>query len=442
MEDETIFAPSTAPGRAAVAMIRISGSGAFGALRALAGAVPHDRALSRRVLRDPATGEILDDAMVVGFTGPASATGEDVVELHLHGGRAVVAAVTARLSALPGLRLARPGEFTRRAFLNDKVDLTRAEAILDLVDAETEAQRRQAIGQATGGLEGRLSDWLNRIVDAMAQLEAFIDFPDEDLPTGLMNGLAAALSDLNRAMTAALVEGSRAERVRDGLRIAIVGVPNSGKSSLLNALARRDVAIVSTTAGTTRDVLELHLDIDGYAVTVADTAGIRETADEVEAEGVRRALARARSADLTLVLADAGGGAAARAAVADLLGPDALALATKIDLGGDPIPAPWIGISAKTGAGMGGFMDALAAAVEARVGRVEDGALTRARHREAVQEAVGAVGRAEIGLADDRPLELVAEDLRLAASCLGRILGRVDVEALLDRIFAEFCLGK
>lgn len=442
MEQDTIFAPATAPGRAALAIVRISGPAAFLALRDLAGDVPPARRLSRRVLQDSNSGEVLDEAMVAAFPGPASPTGEDVVELHLHGGRAVLAAVCGRLSAIAGLRLADPGEFTRRAFLNDRIDLTRAEGILDLVDAETDAQRRQAVLQATGGLAASLEGWRERLVASMARLEAFIDFPDEDLPQSLQDVIRADLSGLRREMGEALADGIRAERVRDGLRIAIVGVPNAGKSSLLNWLAQRDVAIVSATAGTTRDVLEVHLDIGGYAATVADTAGLRETPDEVEAEGVRRALARAEAADLTLVLADSGEGATGRMAVERHLGEDALAVATKIDLGGGAPPAPWIGVSTRTGEGGERFLEVLAAAVAERMDRVGSVALTRARHREAVAVAETSVARCLTALEGGEPLEIAAEDLRVAAGSLGRILGRVDVEQLLDRIFGEFCLGK
>ena len=381
--------------------------------------------------------------MVVAFPGPASATGEDLVELHLHGGRAVVSAVCDRLGELDGLRVADPGEFTRRAFLNDRIDLTTAEGILDLVDAETDAQRRQAVRQATGGLAAALDTWREKLIAAMARLEAFIDFPDEDLPETLQAEIYANLQALQTEMGDALADGSRAERVREGLRIAIVGVPNAGKSSLLNWLAKRDVAIVSETAGTTRDVLEVHLDINGYAATVADTAGLRETPDEIEAEGVRRARARAEAADLTLVLADAGEGEPGRAAMASYLaGGNTLAVATKVDLIEGPIPAPWIAISTRTGAGMTRFVTALGEAMAERMDHVGSVALTRARHRDAVSVASEAVARCLAALDAAEPLEIAAEDLRIAAASLGRILGRVDVEEILDRIFGEFCLGK
>lgn len=442
VEQDTIFAPATAPGRAALAIVRISGPRAFAALAELAGDLPPPRRMSRRTLRDSGRHETLDDALVVTFPGPASATGEDVAELHLHGGRAVLTAVCDRLAAVPGLRLADPGEFTRRAYLNDRIDLTTAEGILDLVDAETDAQRRQALRQATGGLAEALDGWRADLVDAMARLEAFIDFPDEDLPETLQQEIGARLRALRDEMSRALADGGRAERVRDGLRVAILGAPNAGKSTLLNWLANREVAIVSATAGTTRDVLEVYMDIGGYAVTVADTAGLRETPDEVEAEGVRRALARAEAADLTLILADAGDGDRGRDAVAGLVGENAIPVATKTDLAVGPVPDPWIPVSIRTGEGTERFLGALNAAVAARMDRVGSVALTRARHREAVAVAAESVARSLEALERGEPLEIAAEDLRLAAGSLGRVLGRVDVEEILDRIFAEFCLGK
>lgn len=442
MHQDTIFAPATALGRAALAIVRISGPRAAAALETLAGKLPAPRRLTRRTLQDSRTNETLDDALVVLFPGPASATGEDVVELHLHGGRAVVAAVCDRLALIEGLRLADPGEFTRRAFLNDRIDLTTAEGIHDLVDAETDAQRRQALRQATGGLAAALDGWRVALIDAMARLEAFIDFPDEDLPESLQDEIRVRLDTLRGDMERAMADGGRAERVRDGLRIAILGAPNAGKSTLLNWLAQREVAIVSATAGTTRDVLEVQMDIGGYAVTVADTAGLRETPDEIEAEGVRRALVRAEAADLTLVLADAGEGAAGRDAVSPLLGPNALAVATKTDAAAGTVPDPWIALSVRSGAGTERFLETLRTAVAERVDRVGSVALTRARHREAVGAAAAALGRSLDALAVGEPLEIAAEDLRLAAGALGRVLGRVDVEEILDRIFAEFCLGK
>ncbi len=438
---DTIAAVATAPGRAGIAVIRVSGPAATAALAALAGRLPEPRRLTRARLRDPATGEPLDDALVVLFRGPASFTGEDVVELHLHGGRAVTAGVLDALLARPGLRPAEPGEFTRRAFLNDRIDLTAAEGIADLVEAETAAQRRQALRQAGGGLSSLYEGWRADLLAAMARLEAWIDFPDEDLPDDVLAAVLDGLEALEAGLSAHLADAGRGERLREGLRMAIVGPPNAGKSSLLNWLAKRDVAIVSATAGTTRDVLEVYLDVNGYPATVADTAGLRETADSVEREGVRRALARAEAADLRLVVVDWSAGEAGREMVGRWLDGDAIAVANKIDRGGT-VPEPWIPVSVTTGQGLDALLTRIADELEARMGLREAPALTRARQRHAAEEARAAVRRALQGLRDGTPLELPAEDLRLAARALGRITGRVDIEEILDAIFREFCLGK
>jgi len=439
--DDSIVAVATAPGRAGVAVIRLSGAAARPALAALTGLEPEPRRLTRALLRHPVSGEALDDALVVVFPGPASFTGEDVTEFHVHGGRAVPAAVLSALLALPGIRPAEPGEFTRRAFLNDRIDLTVAEGILDLVDAETEAQRRQALRQASGGLAAVYESWRGELVTAMARLEAWIDFPDEDLPADVLDAVLDGLGRLTGDFQRHLAESRRGERLREGLRIAIVGPPNAGKSSLLNWLAKRDVAIVSATAGTTRDVLEVYLDINGYPATVADTAGLRETGDSVEQEGVRRALVRAEDADLRLVVVDWSAGEDERRAVQRWLRSDAIAIANKIDRGGTP-PEPWIPVSVSTGTGLERLIDRLGTELEARMALRETPSLTRERHRHAVEQAGVAVDRAIGGLRAGNPLELPAEDLRLAARALGRITGKVDVEEILDAVFREFCVGK
>jgi len=442
-DGDTIAALATAPGRAGVAVIRLSGPVASDALRRLAGRVPPPRRMSRAMLRDPTGGAALDDALVALFPGPASFTGEDVAEFHVHGGRAVVAAVLGALCRVPGVRPAEPGEFTRRAFLNDRLDLTAAEGILDLVDAETEAQRRQALRQAGGALASLAEGWRAALVMAMARLEAWIDFPEEDLPPEVLDTVADGLDGLAVDLAGHLADAGRGERLREGLRMAIVGPPNAGKSSLLNWLANRDVAIVSASAGTTRDVLEVYLDIGGYPATVADTAGLRETADSVEAEGVRRALARAEEADLRLVVVDWSAGEAERRAVDGWLGADAILIANKIDRqSGAPPSDPWIPVSVSTGAGLDRLLQRIAGELEARMGLRDTPLLTRERHRRAVEEALDGVRRGLDGLRTGLPLELPAEDLRLAARALGRITGKVDIEELLDVIFREFCLGK
>jgi tRNA modification GTPase len=397
-----------------------------------------------RTLRDPGSGEALDRALVLRFAAPASYTGEDAAELHVHGGRAVIAAVAeALLRAAPGVRPAEAGEFTRRAFLNGKLDLTAAEGVADLVAAETAAQRRQALAQAEGGLAHCVSGWAERLTRALALAEAAIDFADDGVGEDVE---AAALADAEAVaaeMGAALGRAGRAERVRDGVRVAIIGAPNAGKSSLLNRLAGREAAIVSSRAGTTRDVIEVRMDLGGQAVTLADTAGLRETQDEIEAEGVRRALAWAGEADLRLAVfdglspvPDAGTVAALRQGAGPWIG-----VASRSDLGrrlGPVLGRETIAVSAVTGQGLEALLGQVTEAVGALAGETSGAVLTRARHRAAVEEAVSAVGEA-IGAALP---ELRAEALRRALRAIGRLTGRVDVEDLLDVVFRSFCIGK
>ena len=433
---DTIYALSTAPGRAGVAVLRLSGGQAAAALAALAGIVPPPREARLVRFRDPA-GETIDRGLALYFPAPRSVTGEDVAELHVHGGRAIIAALFAALRHL-GLRLAEPGEFTRRAFLNGKLDLAAAEGLADLVAAETAAQRRQALRQLGGEL-GRLTEgWRARLTDAQARLEAAIDFPEDDLPPGLWEAARAEARALAHEIAACLADEHRGERLRDGLAVAILGPPNAGKSSLMNALARREVAITAASAGTTRDVIEVALDLAGYPVLLADTAGLRASGDAVEEEGVRRARARAASADLKLILVDATVPGEA-AALADLIDGDLILIANKIDLL-PPGAAPplGLGLSVKTGAGMEALLERLGAEVAARLAVGAAPLVTRARHREALEACGSALERFAGAILP----ELAAEDLREAARALGRITGRVDVEDMLDRLFAEFCIGK
>jgi tRNA modification GTPase len=386
---------------------------------------------------DPSTGEGLDDGLVLWFPGPHSATGEDVAEFHLHGSRAVLAGVMKVLGGL-GLRLAEPGEFTRRAFLNGKLDLLQAEAIADLAAAETEAQRRQALRQLGGELGEVYRSWSRRLTHILAHLEAAIDFPDEDLPPAIENRILAESEVLGAEIERHLVDGHRGERLRDGIMVAILGPPNAGKSSILNRIARREAAITSPVAGTTRDIVEVAIDLAGYPVVVADTAGLRDSADWVEQEGLRRALQRAEEAEIRLFVFDARHPTEAHGA-AGWPGPDTLLVANKIDLlsSRDGLRNSAVPISAVTGEGI----EALLAALGERVAqnyRVEAPLLTRARHRQSLEEAAASLRRSL-----DAPLpELRAEDLRLALRSLGRITGAVDVEDLLDVIFRDFCIGK
>ncbi len=444
MKYNTIFAVATASGRAGIAVIRVSGPGAAAALRTIRGEeLPAPRRAARSRLRDPETGEAIDDGLCLWFPAPASMTGEDVAEFHIHGGHATSAALAGALGRIAGLGPAEPGEFTRRAFDNGKLDLTGAEAIADLVNAETAAQRRQALRQLDGDL-GRLYDaWRDELTRALAHIEAHFDFPDEDLPDGLMEGAKARIGKVLAAMSAHLDDDRRGERIRDGVRIAIVGPPNVGKSSLLNALAGRDAAIVAETAGTTRDVIEVHLDLGGFAAVVADTAGLREAGDEVEREGIRRALARAEDADITIVMFDATAAEPSTGVEHGLLGENAVAVVNKIDLRRPETPFEVAGhrameISAVTGEGLDRLLAALRDRINERFSAGEAPVLTRARHRAALEECVAALRGAENATLP----ELMAEDLRLAARALGRITGRVGVEDILDVVFADFCIGK
>ncbi|MGB0630174.1 MAG: tRNA uridine-5-carboxymethylaminomethyl(34) synthesis GTPase MnmE [Alphaproteobacteria bacterium] len=441
---ETIFALATAPGRAGIAVFRISGPGARDVLRSVAGLtkLPLPRTTIRCRMVGPKSGDPLDDGLAIWFPGPASFTGEDVVELHTHGGRAVIEAIGGALAAIENFRLAEPGEFSKRAFLAGKIDLTEAEAIADLVDADTDAQRRQALAQLGGGLSERLEAWRAGLIDILAHTEAWIDFPDEDLPDHVEAAARACISGLASDIAGFLDDNRRGERLRDGLQVAILGAPNAGKSSLLNALAAREAAIVSDVAGTTRDVIEVHLDLGGWPVTLADTAGLRDAEDAVEQEGVRRALDRAEDADLCLVLFDAT--VPPDAPSLRLLDrSNALTVATKTDLcvGEDRRDAApdALPVSAKTGDGLPQLLirleEAAAALMDVSGGPAP---LTRLRHRTALVECVEALARAS----EARDSELVAEDLRLAARSLGRITGRVDIEDLLDVIFSDFCIGK
>ncbi len=443
---DSIYALSTAPGRAGLAMVRLSGPGAGPALTALAGRLPPPRLASRAVLRDTA-GVAIDDALVLWFPGPASFTGEDVAEFHIHGGKAVLAALLAALAQRPGLRLAAPGEFTRRAFQHGKLDLTAAEGLADLIDAETEAQRRQGLRQMQGELGRLYESWRSRLLRGLAHVEADIDFPEEDLPDGIAAAIRPDIDILRQEIARHLADNRRGERLRDGVTVVILGPPNAGKSSLLNALAQREAAIVSDIAGTTRDIIEVQLDLGGYPVVLADTAGLRETADRIEGEGVRRALARAESADLKLLLLDAADLAAPPPEILTLLDADCLLVANKTDLTPLPQDAILAGhevlpLSVNSGAGLDALLHKLAAAVAARfeAGQASGATLTRARHREALQHCAAALDRFLSGAAPDA--ELAAEDLRLAARALGRITGRVDVEDVLDVVFRDFCIGK
>jgi tRNA modification GTPase len=443
---DTIYAPATAAGRAAVAVVRVSGPGAGEAVAALAGALPRPREASLRRLRD-AVGTEIDQALVLWFPAPASYTGEDCAEFHVHGGSAVVGAISAALGDL-GLRLADPGEFTRRAFENGKLDLAQAEGVADLVDAETEAQRRQALDQLGGRLSDVQARWREALTEALAMFEAAVDFPDEEVPADVAARAQPVLRHLIEELAAAAADAERGERVREGYRIALLGAPNAGKSTLLNALAEREAAIVTATPGTTRDVIEVPLVLEGYKALLADTAGLRDTGDEIEAEGVRRARAWADGADLRLWLVDGSGPEAVD--IPRELQPGDLCVITKRDLreaeaGWHAVEAaqaralPVMMVTAKSPNDIAWLRSALAERVVEALAGAEPPAATRLRHRDLLLEAAERLTHA---LAQDEALELAAEDVRLAARALDRVTGRIDPDAVLGKIFASFCIGK
>ena len=450
---DTIFALSSGGLPSGVAVIRLSGPDARFALETIAGECPAPRQAVLRRLRDPKTATSIDEALVLWFPGPKSFTGEDIVELQCHGGRAVVSAVLQVLSAIDGCRPAEPGEFTRRAFDNDRMDLLQAEGLADLITAETEAQRRQALTQMEGALGSIYEGWRDRLIRARALIEAEFDFADEeDVPSGVSDAIWSDVEYLNDEMQRHLDDGHRGERLRSGLQVALIGRPNAGKSSLLNGLARRDVAIVTEEAGTTRDVIEVHLDLDGYPLTIADTAGLRETDGIVEREGIRRGLDRARKADLVLALSEPMDPMSLQE-IEDI-GLDAETVVWRIDTKSDLIPhdevrryegsvdeedCKRLSVTVRTRDGLSDLLQALQSHAVDVFGRQTEPVATRARHRRHLIEAVAALQRA---VCPEQALELRAEDLRSAGESLGRLSGRIDVEDMLDVIFREFCIGK
>jgi tRNA modification GTPase len=442
-EAPTIFALSSAPGRAGVAVVRVSGPRAGDVIDAMAPPRPKKRIAALRRIRDAASGETLDEGLVLWFAAPRSETGEDMAEFHLHGGPAIVKAVLAALARQPGCRLAEPGEFAGRAFANGKIDLAEAEGLADLIDAETEAQRRQALSQMGGALSELYEGWRTELIRASALVEAVIDFSDEADVASEAFGLARGIvGRLQEAIAQHLDDNNRGEILREGFRVVLAGPPNVGKSSLLNALARREAAIVSEEAGTTRDVIEVRLDLGGYPVIVSDTAGIREPQGSIEREGIRRTLAHAREADLVVWLSDATAADAAPPPPELTARGDKffLAVANKIDLPGGRAAAGAMALSAKTGAGIEALTRRLGDIARDRIGVSASPAITRARYRQQLQACLSALSTFLSGASGD--FELRAEDLRQAAHALGRITGRVDVEDVLGEIFGRFCIGK
>jgi len=426
---DTIFALATAPGRAGVAVIRMSGPASFDVLQSLAGDVPEPRVMSLRVLRDP-SGVQLDEALVVAFAEGASFTGDPSVEFHLHGGPAVVQAVLKELAGRSGCRFAEAGEFTRRAFQNGRLDLTQVEALADVIDAETEAQRKQALAILSGALSDKVAVWRQDVIKALALLDAGIDFSDEEIPDDLMDQAAVVLRRVFSSLSNELSGLRSAERIRDGFEVAIIGPPNAGKSTLLNYLAGREAAITSDIPGTTRDIIDVRLDLDGLPVTFLDTAGLRATEDVVEKIGVERAIARAKAADLRVHLVKKGSSSILNVEDGDIV------VEPKSDTteGG-------VGVSGLTGRGVPELLDHISKVLGERVATA--GLVSRERHRIVLTEARAGLKTVLDSIdAGEVEVDLISEDVREVARRLEMLIGRVDVESVLDDIFSSFCLGK
>lgn len=438
---DTICALASGPPPSAIAIIRISGPAVaeIGA-KLLSFGLPEPRRAALTSIHD-AAGQEIDHGIAVYAKGPASYTGEDTLELYVHGGRAVIEHALTALTALPGVRLAEAGEFTRRAFEAGKLDLTKAEGIADLIEAETLGQKQQALRQVSGGLSATYENWRDELTGLIALVEVMVDFPDEgDVSSEASAPLRGKLTALMAEIDTALGDGGIGERIREGFRVAIIGAPNAGKSTLLNRLAGREAAIVTATPGTTRDVIEVRRTLAGQVIWFADTAGVRETADEIEAEGVRRALRAAEEADLVIALTD---GAEPSPATPPLPpGVDVIRVINKSDLG----PAPTAGadhvISAKTGAGIADLEQDIAARISSRVASIEAPVITRARHRERLLMGRASLAAALAALDAGDGFELVAEDLRMAVRQFAAVIGQVDVEDVLGAVFSKFCIGK
>lgn len=438
---DTICALASGPPPSAIAIIRISGPAVaeIGA-KLLSFGLPEPRRAALTSIHD-AAGQEIDRGIAVYAKGPASYTGEDTLELYVHGGRAVIEHALTALTALPGVRLAEAGEFTRRAFEAGKLDLTKAEGIADLIEAETLGQKQQALRQVSGGLSATYENWRDELTGLIALVEVMVDFPDEgDVSPEASAPLRAKLTALMAEIDAALGDGGIGERIREGFRVAIIGAPNAGKSTLLNRLAGREAAIVTATPGTTRDVIEVRRTLAGQVVWFADTAGVRETADEIEAEGVRRALRAAEEADLVIALTD---GAAPSPATPPLPpGVDGIRVINKSDLGAAPTAGADHVISAKTGAGIADLEQDIAARISSRVASTEAPVITRARHRERLLMGRASLAAALAALDAGDGFELVAEDLRMAVRQFAAVIGQVDVEDVLGAVFSKFCIGK
>ncbi len=440
---ETIFAPATAPGRSGVAVMRISGTEAARVFELFSLARPQPRMATLAHLKAPVSGDVIDQALLLWFPAPASFTGEDVVELHLHGSRAVMNELTCLLSAQSGFRLALPGEFSRRAFMNNKMDLTGAEAIADLIDAETQSQRRQALRQMSGTLAEASEALRRHIIEVRAHLEAYLDFPDEEIPLEVVSRLDDEIAGIEFRIAQMLGDNRIGEKIREGFYTVLLGLPNAGKSTLMNLLAKRDVVIVSPEAGTTRDIIEVNLDIGGALVTLADMAGIRETETPIEAEGIARALTRAAHADMRLLVLDVSVPHSAQDSILSHKQPDDVVILHKADL-----RTPYIAdyaelteallVSSQTGEGVENLISVLKQRIDERLSGGQSALITRERHRVAFENARGHLDAARLATA----LEIKGEELRLASQALSTVIGVVGVEDILDLVFSSFCIGK
>ena len=454
---DTIFANATAPIKAGVAVIRISGENAGKAVMALTGKpLPEPRKATLSKIYNPKSGELIDEPLILWFKSPFSFTGEDTAELHIHGSRAVITELYQSLNTIPGLRLAEAGEFSRRAFENGKMDLTEAEGLADLIDAETKIQARMALRQKQGDLGALYEKWRGELLTILANIEAYIDFPDEEIPPEITNKIQNDIAFLISGIASHLNDNKRGERLRNGLNVAIIGPPNAGKSSLLNILAKRDVAIVSEHAGTTRDIIETHLDLGGYPIIIADTAGIRENAGEIEAEGIKRAISKAENADFRIIVCDIK--EASKEKIEKIINDsnntlenndnchsnNFIIIFNKNDLsnnnlenltimGKKPIAA-----SFKNGEGIDQILSSIKDFAEDNFNISGDPIITRERHRNLLKEVLSSLENFSL----DNAIELAAEDLRYAANSLGKITGRIDVEEILGKIFSSFCIGK
>lgn len=447
MSDKTIYALSTVLGKSGVAVIRISGSKAFDVVRLMT-SLKTDEIKPRYAyfvkLKDIAGQQILDKCLLLYFKAPNSFTGEDIIELHTHGSRAVISAVLNNLSRIPDFRMAEPGEFSKRAFYNQKMDLTEAEGLADLIDAETEAQQKYALRQMEGNLKNLYEDWREKLVNIMAHLEAYIDFPDEEIPENIVSEMNNTVFKLKNEIKEHLSSDNIGERLREGFRVVIVGRPNAGKSSLLNAIAKRDVVIVSDIAGTTRDAVDIHLDLNGYPVIITDTAGIRETEEAIERQGVEIAYRKIENADLLLCLYDASQDTVqVFEKIEKTFKNKMIYIANKSDNltkeQCSEIKKQGITlISVKQQQGIDIVLDKISAVINDKFTSNSNLLITRARYREALNEALRSLDLFNL----NKEIELSAEDIRLAAREIGKITGRIEVDEILDKIFGSFCIGK